>query len=66
MLILGWRWLDHAKREMHVLKNDMQKMSNSLEMIQQILQAMTTPHPSPAPSSSTSEHPPISQFALWN
>ncbi|EHA8588210.1 hypothetical protein COCNU_scaffold004395G000010 [Cocos nucifera] len=44
----------------------MQKMSNSLEMIQQILQVMTIPHPSPAPLSSTSEHPPISQSASWN
>ncbi|KAG1365071.1 hypothetical protein COCNU_12G000710 [Cocos nucifera] len=48
---------DPLVQEMCVLKNDMQKMSNSLEMIQQILQAMTTPHSSSAPSSSTSKHP---------
>ncbi|EHA8588910.1 hypothetical protein COCNU_scaffold007163G000010 [Cocos nucifera] len=47
------RQYDPLAQEMHQLKNDMQKMNNSLEMIQQIFQAMTTPHPSLVPSSST-------------
>ena len=65
-------------QNMHQLKNDMQKMSNSLKKIQQIFQAMTTPHPSSMPSSSASKHPGssernptevlllIPQSALWN
>ena len=69
---------DPLVQEMHQLKNDVQKMSGSLEIIQQILQTMTTLHPSTVASSSTPEYlgslernpdivPPLfPQFAPWN
>ena len=69
---------DTLVQEMYHLKNDVQKMSDNLEMIQQILQTMTTLHPSAVASSSTPKYlgslernpaavPPLfPQSAPWN